>query len=70
MHMFQFFFQVLKSSDVNKGQSEVSHLTSHLSEQIFIVILLSLAFIKYATCQIQVIFNISIFEVSKWRSQT
>ena len=36
--------QVLRSSEVNEGQPEVSHLTSNLSGHIFIVILLSLAF--------------------------
>ena len=35
---------VLRSSEVNEGQPEVSHLTSNLSGHIFIVILLSLAF--------------------------
>ena len=37
--------KVLRSSEVNAGQPQVSHLTSHFSGHIFIVILLSLAFI-------------------------
>ena len=36
--------QVLRSSEVKEGQPEVSHLTSHLSGHVFIVILLYLVF--------------------------
>ena len=42
-------FQFLRSSEVNEGQPEVTHLTSHLSGHIFTVILLFLALIWYAT---------------------
>ena len=63
--------KVLRSSEVNEGQPEVSHLTSHLSGHIFIVILLSLAFIWYATCLYSSDFYFFyFFEVCKLRSKT
>ena len=57
--------QSLRSSKVNLGQPEVSHLTSHLSEHVFIVILLSLAFNWYATCLYSVDFQFFIFQGPK-----
>ena len=49
------------SSEVNEGQSHVSHLTSHLSGNIFIVILLSLASFDMQHAYIQVILNFFYF---------
>ena len=49
MHMFQ-IARFWGSLEVNEGHPWVGHLTSHLSGQIFIVVMLSLASIWYATC--------------------